>query len=77
METPQAIQIGNKAVNLRNVTFVECVPTEGDTEKSLTVFFTSGHKMGLFKGDPKTCDELYEYVNTALGVLNLTHIAKK
>jgi len=76
MENPKAIQILEKTVNLRNVTFVECVPTEGDTEKSLTVFFTSGHKMGLFKGSPVVCDELYGYVNTALGALNLTDIAK-
>ena len=76
MENPQAIQICNKTVNLRNITFVECVVTEADSEKSLTVFFTSGHKMGLFKGNPAVCDELYGYLNTALCALNLTDIAE-
>ena len=77
MENPQAIQIGSKTVNLQNITYVECVPIEGAPEKTLVVFFTSGHKMGLFKGDPVICDELYKYLNTALGALNLTNIAEK
>ena len=75
MEKPKAIQIGHKTVNLRNVTFVE-VDSESDREMSLIVFFTSGHKMRLFTGDAAICDELYGYVNTALGALNLTDTAK-
>jgi len=77
MENSQAIQIGTKTVNLSNITYIECIDTDRDTEKSLTVYFTSGHKMSLFKGDPTVCKELYSKVNTALNALDLSNITKR
>lgn len=83
METPQAIQIGNRTVNLLHVTWMKCVDVDirrredaDIPEKALILYFTSGRSTRLFKGDPEVCNELYKNLNTTLGVLNLTDIAR-
>ena len=78
----RAIKVGSITVNLHNVGYIECLEREneedGTPEKHLWVYYVGGRNHLLYAGDPETCEELYEFINAAMGqFLDLTHITEK
>ena len=77
----RSVRVGNITVNLHNVGYLEMIDSVNDAEKptkALWIYYVGGRNTLLYNGNPKTCEQLYEYINAAMGqFLDLTYLTDK